>query len=149
MLNRSVTCSRLCGAFLMGLLSLNVSCSRPDATGRKPVFPVQGKVLVQGRPAENALVVFHPEGTSYAEVIRPNGRVQADGAFAMGTYETGDGAPAGEYLVTITWPEPVKGAQDPDLAPDRLHGRYANPGTSKLRAKVGQEKNVLQAFEIR
>jgi hypothetical protein len=149
MLYQSVSFSLLCGTLLMALLALaNSSCSRTDATDREPVFPVRGKVLVQGQPADNALVIFHPQESSDAEMIRPNGRAQADGSFTVGTYETGDGAPAGEYLVTITWPEPVTGNQDPDLAPDRLQGRYADPVRSKLRAKVGPEENVLQAFEI-
>lgn len=125
------------------------SCSERDLT-EQPVFPVTGSVLVRDQPAENALVVFHPLGQNAGENLRPSGRVEADGTFTLESYRTDDGAPAGEYAVTVVWPEEASGPMpDPDLAPDRLRGRYANPQESSLRVSVAAEENHLPPFDLK
>ncbi|HEV3344879.1 MAG TPA: hypothetical protein VG125_31165, partial [Pirellulales bacterium] len=49
----------------------------------------------------------------------------------MSTYELNDGAPAGRYAVTITWPGAnprSNGEGDEEIqGPDQLGGRYSNP----------------------
>lgn len=148
-LNPSAKSLLLAGAMIVATAA---SCSRPDEaqSGREPVFPVRGTVLVDGQPAENALVVFHAVGASETETLRPNGRTAADGSFALGTYESSDGAPAGDYVATVIWPETASGPMpDPDSAPDRLRGRYAVPQRSPLRARVEQTENELPSFELK
>jgi hypothetical protein len=114
------------------------------------VFPVTGEVRLGGKPAENALVVFHPATGDLPGGLRPSGRTGADGKFCLSTYESGDGAPVGEYRVTISLPKPPAGPNpDLDLAPDRLKGRYANPATSKLHARIEDQENVLAPFEVK
>jgi hypothetical protein len=87
--------------------------------------------------------------------MRPHGIVEPEGIFQLKTYRDGDGAPAGDYRVTIEWPsETPRSRSDPGDAgstptgPDRLRGRYANPETSGLRATVTDGENEL-TFEIR
>src|SRR5262245_61668020 len=70
---------------------------------RLTVYPVSGKLTVNGRPAEKAEVTLRPltdlnEPTKRS--VLPFARVEADGAFKIGTYLADDGAPAGEYAVT-------------------------------------------------
>lgn len=104
--------------------------------GREPVYPVRGKVLdAGGRPAVGALVVFHPVAAGAARAVA---RADADGNFALTTYAEGDGAPAGEYVVTIEWPAARKSPFEPE-GPDRLQGRLRDSKTSKIRFRV--EKN--------
>src|SRR4051794_24262711 len=68
---------------------------------RKPVTPVQGQLTVDGTPAAQAVVVFHPvEG---GDDVRPTGTVDDQGNFKLTTYAPDDGAPEGEYLVSVTW----------------------------------------------
>src|SRR5206468_35759 len=71
--------------------------------GRRPVYPVSGKVLVQGRPAAGAQLTFHPVGENGPNAIRPVAHVDDQGNFRLTSYKEGDGAPAGEYRVTVQW----------------------------------------------
>src|SRR5437016_1941611 len=84
------------------------SCARNP---RKPVFPVRGQVTVDGKPAAGATVFFYPV-ESDPDAIAPYGVTDANGSFTLTTYLTFDGAPAGEYVVTVRWPGPPKGTDD-------------------------------------
>ena len=105
----------------------------------KPAIPVQGQLFYKGsEPAAGALVVFHPV-SSDTSTIKPTGEVKEDGSFTLTTYRADDGAPAGEYTVTVVWLEKKTGAklgEDHGLAKDRLCGRYKSSGTTKLKATV-------------
>lgn len=122
----------------------------------EPVYPVRGQVLYKGRPTEHAYVVFHPQGGSQeVQKIRPYGSADSEGYFSLTSRESGDGAPAGEFKVTVVWPGPARGMDpnnpDPELAtagPDRLLGRFANPETTTLRATVSSGSNNLEPFEL-
>jgi hypothetical protein len=107
-------------------------------------------VLVDGQPAKGALVAFHPVGGA-ANAIRPVGHVDEQGLFRLTSYKQGDGAPAGEYQVTVTWflatPSGASGDDD-SVAVNRLPGRYASAGTSQLRGTVARGTNELPAFEL-
>jgi hypothetical protein len=114
--------------------------------GQKPVFPVKGEVRFKTKPAEGALVVFHPvDGDD--DPNKPRATVGADGSFELTTYNANDGAPAGEYVVTVRWPAPKKTPFDGEGG-DRLGGRYANPKTSKIRFTIGQETTQLPPIEL-
>jgi hypothetical protein len=129
----------------LGVAALGLaSCTRGD--GRKATVPVAGKVLVNGKPAEHATVVFHPVGGAGPDAVRPRGKVGPDGAFALTTYDGGDGAPAGEYRVTVElWL-----AGRPDEGPsNRLPAKYADPATSGLTATVGAGPTDLKPFELK
>ena len=119
------------------------SCERNT---RKPVFPVRGQVLVDGAPAAGATVFFYPVETD-PDALAPYGVTDADGSFTLTTYLTFDGAPAGEYVVTVRWPGPPKRGED-GQGPDRLQGRYGDPKTSTLRATVEKKPNELQPFKL-
>lgn len=127
------------------------SCQR----GRS-CYPVQGQVQVGGKPAEGALVIFVPADANPL-ALRPTGNVAADGSFTLHSYDpeqrtTYTGAPAGPYVVTVTWPDAP--AQEEENAvetvepADRLQGRYGDPATSPLRAEVKEGTNVLPPFEL-
>src|SRR5262249_36217051 len=78
-------------------------CSANAETPRKPVHPVRGSIFVDGQPAADAFVLFHPVSDPDRYPTKAFGRVGKDGSFRLSTYDTGDGAPAGDYAVTITW----------------------------------------------
>jgi hypothetical protein len=81
--------------------------------------------------------------------------VKPDGSFTLQTHEPqlfptpADGAPAGEYLVTVTWVPPDYAAKSnmPTIT-DKLQGRYSDPQTSGLQATVKPEPNELPAFRL-
>jgi hypothetical protein len=125
-------------------------CGRaiPELESRR-TYPVEGSVLVEGKLEEGVQVFFHPVDASQRGV--PRGVTDAEGRFQLRTYHDGDGAPAGEYIVTAYWPDSSapKVSDDEQLPPDRLHGRFANPGNSPLRATVAAPRTALPPFAIK
>ena len=122
------------------------SCSKDD--GRKPTYSVSGKVLLpDGKPAQHATVVFHPTEETGPDVVKPRGKVAADGSFKLTTYDGNDGAPAGEYRVTVElWLASGRSDEGPS---NRLPQKYANPQQSGLTAKVSAGSTELNAFRLK
>jgi hypothetical protein len=127
---------------------LGTSCARG-------LNPVEGTVLYNGQPARGAVVVFHPKDNDSMTARRPTGVVGDGGTFTLSTQKPGDGAAAGEYLVTVVWPEdagpakPTMSTAPPPDPPDRLKGRYAERGKSGLTAVVKAGANHLPPFELK
>lgn len=133
-------------------LFLGAGCAdRAKDAARVHVHPVEGKLAVSGRPAGNSHVVFHPIEKGDSIPRYPVANTRPDGSFRLTTYAAGDGAPAGEYVVTVVWVNeaiPVDECEGADLMThDRLCGLYADPATSQLRATVrpGHNEITLQA----
>jgi len=117
---------------------------------RKPTFPVKGEVFVGGKPAVRAQVIFHPVTDLGPNVPRPTGEVAADGSFSLSTYTANDGAPAGEYTVTVSWPQGSSTiGGDAESGEDRLGGRFNNPKTSALKAKVNDGPTTIPPFQLK
>jgi hypothetical protein len=135
---------------IVPLLVFAVGCS--GASDRKSVYPVSGAVFVNGQPAAGARLFFHPaDDPTNPRTLRPFAVVADDGSFKLTTYLANDGAPAGEYVVTVTWPAPRPGGATDDgaVAPDRLKGAYATPVISKLRATIQPMPNRLEPFQLK
>lgn len=123
--------------------------------GRLKVVPAKGKLLLKQNgnltPMANARMVLYPIEGGDAFPTFPAATTDKDGAFELGTYDENDGAPEGEYIVTIDWRPKKKpkydlmGQGEVPIGPDRLQGAYSNRKTSKLRATViaGQELNLI------
>lgn len=146
---------RLAAGTLLGVFVVLAGGCSPQ-TKEKPVFKVRGQVTFDGKPMSRAMISFYP--VDPADRSAPSHAVaDADGRYELHTYRAGDGAPAGEHIVTIVWPGPrpkkdknakAKGAdpEEPDaevVAPDRLKGEYAQAGKSKLRATVREQDNEI------
>ena len=121
-------------------------------SSRMKVYPVSGKVLYKGEPAVGAEIAFF--GLDEALMTRaspfPKAVVTADGSFSLSSYAPGDGAPTGNYAITMVWKESQ--AADPEIresARDTLRGRYASPETSGLAAEVQPRNNELPVFELK
>jgi hypothetical protein len=116
------------------------------------IFPVVGKVLVDGKPAHRAQVLFHPVTPIAAPegvTIQPFAVVEPDGTFRPSTQLTADGAPAGEYRVTIVWPE-IRVDQGEEIeGPDRLAGAYAQASQTQLTVSIHPGDNELPPFELK
>lgn len=135
---------------LLGLAFLAcVSCG-----GGKQYYPVHGKVLVNGKPAEGVLVVFSMVDNPDPEPPRPTAGTKEDGSFEIKTYLTKDrvlktGAPAGKYVVTCLWLPPEAAHLGPGQpVPDRLQGRYMDPKSSTLQVEVPEHAVDLPPFEL-
>ncbi len=138
---------------LLGLATASLLCAACGSdSGRQPVYPVQGRVLFNGKPVSRALVVFHAEGEEAKKAPRPHAQTRADGSFVLTTYAGEDGAPAGNYVVTVEcWETNLsrkarEGESDPPV--NYLPGPYCRPQTSGLRTQVRQQPNQLPAFRL-
>jgi hypothetical protein len=108
--------------------------------------PVRGFVFYDEKPAANAIVFLNPVNGLKKNEPRPMGRVSPDGTFVITTVNEGDGAKAGDYVVTIVWKSESKKG-DSDEA-NLLPPRYMDPATSDLRITVVPGSNQLEPFNL-
>jgi hypothetical protein len=137
-------------AVLAFLLVCLASCARPSGPAKKICYPVQGELTIKGKPVPGALVVFRPQGDANAEEWSagfPRAYVGEDGKFTVGTYTDDDGAPAGDYLVLVSWDLPNPQNEE-GSSTDKLAGRYSDPSTSKLTAKVNAGPTQLPPIQL-
>jgi hypothetical protein len=125
-------------------------CKQSDGS---TIYPVSGQVLVNGKPAAAALVTFHPIGV-HTGAPRPTGRAAEDGTFTLTSNVGGDGAPAGEYRVTVVWTQAIASkavVSDGDNVPVRslLPAAYASPDSTPLKATVKSGTNEPIILEIK
>ena len=114
---------------------------------RIEVHPAQGRVQFGDAIPEGALLTLHP--LSPALSIRPKATVRADGTFQISTYGASDGAPEGDYRVTIVWHQLVEVDGEPTAGPNLLPPSYSQPGTTDLRVSVKPGTNELSPLQIR
>lgn len=127
------------------LAAIAAGCS-----SKVPVYPVSGKVVVgkSKKAAVGAMVFFNAVQETPGEFIRPAGTVDASGEYKITSRNTHDGAPEGEYIITLYWPHPQKSVFDCD-DDDRLNGAYMNVEKSKFRFTVRPEgTNDVPAIEL-
>jgi len=127
-----------------GLLALGVSaCSKSNA---KKTFPVTGTVMNGVQPVGGAFVVFHPLGDASPEAVKSRATTKPDGTFTLSTYGTDDGAPEGQYTVTVEqW---LAGAKSDDPPSNRLNAKFSKPETSGFAATVAGPATELKPFLV-
>jgi hypothetical protein len=137
----------------VGVLMLATLAGCGDGKIRR--YPVTGTVLVDGKPAEGAIVIFCPvNATGELENLRPFGKADASGTFQLTTVDVNDGAPAGDYKIIAQWPAPppqgeVRDGRPPTKGPDRLKGKYYDLDSTPLSAKVEERSNTLPPFDLK
>jgi hypothetical protein len=109
---------------------------------------VTGTVTMNGKPAEQAEVMFNPKTGRFA-----SGVTDASGHFTLSTAKPSDGAMPGEYIVTLAeyYPpgKPPKLPAGGGLLPSRFPPHYGVPGKSPLTATVERgQKNDFQ-FDVK
>jgi predicted small lipoprotein YifL len=113
------------------------------------LYPVSGKVQCDGKPVADATVFFHRAGkTDIGEPV-PYGTTGQDGSFQLGTNVPGDGALAGDYVITIVWPDMTKKENGNGERPDLLKGAYLKAAESKIKASVKAAKNELPLIDVK
>ncbi len=125
-----------------------VGCHRSEYP--KETYPVSGLIQTSdGTPASDVRVTLHSSKVlSDGDPFRPSGMSGDDGRFQLSTYETKDGAPEGEYMITFRWTEKRKTPLDP-IPKDKLQNRFALPTDKSLTCKIIQaDSQDLGTFEI-
>ncbi len=143
----SRTVIKACAAAVGTVALATAGCgpSGPQMESR-PVVRVEGRVLVQGKPQKGIHVSFFPDDAT--QEARPHGTTDADGKYQLETYRR-DGAPPGEYAVSLFWPAPAKEGDDGSSPPDRLGRKYADPKTSGHRATVATDPTVVPTIDLK
>jgi hypothetical protein len=138
----------LASTLLFAVLLAIAGCGSQHAD-HPPVFPVSGQVTWNGQPLPNALLVLHPKGAADARAIPARGQTDQHGHFRLTTYETGDGAPVGEYTVTVAYHQLVATGSGYEPGPNLLPPKYASPETTDLTVRVAQGPNELPPLALR
>jgi serine/threonine-protein phosphatase CPPED1 len=114
---------------------------------RKPAQPVRGQVVIDGCPVPGATVVFHlVEADAKKPKRAGDALTEADGSFQLSTYQANDGAPTGDYIVTIdvfNHPfEPSAGRPAKNPVPEKYWKAETTP--LKVEVKPGQNEYTFQ-----
>lgn len=117
-----------------------------NGSGRETLYPAKGQVVFDGEAAPGAVVQLHPFERTVP--LHPRAVVGGNGSFQLGTYAEGDGAPAGEYRVTIVWTPVTEIGGEAYSSPNVLPSRYSNPATSPLTIKVIAGNNEFPTFHL-
>ncbi len=128
-------------------------CGGDGRPAHAPAVPVSGRVTVNGQPAAGALVVFHATARGLEAGPSPFATTAADGSYRLTFYTADEGAPEGEYAVTVVWNVKAKEAKfaigDGGGTADKLGGRYADLRTPKLTAVVKKGEPNTFDFDLR
>jgi hypothetical protein len=124
--------------FVLAIVFLLPACGNPRGWPQR--HPVRATVLFEGKPPVGATVILRPAAEE-ARTVSPQGKVAADGSVVFTTYESGDGAAAGDYVLTAFW---FKGDGPPNLLPER----YRDPETSKIPVHIEPGPNDLGQVKL-
>jgi len=134
---------------LVALSSLTLAGCGGQGPDRVPVYKTAGKITFRNQPVDGAFLVLHPKAAATPDVPRPTAHVKPDGSFQPTTFDTADGAPAGEYVVTVEWRKLINDRGEWVPGPNLLPAKYSNPATSDLIVTVAEGKNDLPAIVLR
>lgn len=139
----------------MRLIKLAVWCLACAILGgceQKPLLPprafqVQGRLFIDNALAGRASIGFYPIDQEKSQGRCPVAMTNPDGSFELTTYSPHDGAPEGDYAVTVMWLDdsmPIDECECPDpLLHDRLGRKYADPLTTPLQVTVLPQNNYF------
>jgi len=128
------------------LLAMLAGCrDGPQAT-----YSVTGELTIRGKPAEGADLRFYEIRGRTPGMARPYATTDSDGRFTVSTYGMNDGAPVGEYQVSVSWKGPLRGASPDqrDAMPELLPPRFADPTTSGIQVRIVRGENSLGTIDL-
>ena len=112
-------------------------------------YPVRGQVFFDGKPVAEALVVLHPASGNVEGNQKPMAQTDEQGRFALTTYAPDDGAPSGEYTITVTLrAQQMIGEELVRSGANLLPPRYAEAKTSGLRSEVLEGTNDMPPIRL-
>jgi len=133
----------LANIMLDGILpeDLRVPASDEDGvptSNRKPVYTVRGKVYYEGAALPEGSVAFNLVNADTKKSTKTaDAMLEPDGSFLLSTYTANDGAPVGDYVVTIS-----------NTGAYAIPARYAKVDTSDLHVTVKTSGNDF-TFELK
>lgn len=114
-----------------------------------PCYPVRGQVLQAGKPLADAIVMLHPVSVAVEVRQKPVAYSDAEGRFSLTTYDSADGAPAGDYAVTVELRAPrMVGEEAVRDGRNLLPVRYSKPETSTLTCTIATGENDIPPINL-
>jgi hypothetical protein len=109
----------------------------PGCGGDQRFVPVQGRVLLDGKPVAGAAVLFEPEGGG----VPATGVTDGSGEFSLSTSGRGAGAVTGKHSVSVSKQvaaQPNRKVEEGEIVPMKFETpeKYASPQTSGLTIEV-------------
>ena len=132
-------------ATVMGLTLVGCGSRHGD---RGTLYPAEGQVFLNKEPLAGALVVLYPQGVSDEKPVPSRAQTGPDGRFRVSTFGTADGAPEGEYAVTVVQYPLQQDGSGWVSSPNALPKKYASPKTTDLRVQIGDGKDTLPALVL-
>jgi hypothetical protein len=116
---------------------------------RIDTFPASGQVLWEGQPLAGALVVLHPQTAGDTGLLPARAETDEQGKFVLGTYDSEDGVPAGDYRVTVHWHPLQKNGESFEPGPDVVPAQYSDPAQSELKISIAAGENQIPPLNLR
>jgi len=120
------------------------------AVEKAPVYPVEGTLFVEGKPAAGAQVVFHPVDGYGAAPCLATAIVAPDGRFSLRTVDNRHGSTPGKFAVTVAWYKPIPQGEEmtPEeagsLVPPRFHKVHTTPLRISIKPDASSNASVVQ-----
>lgn len=139
--------NHITGHFIAALTFAVFGCGSGEPW--KTSHPVSGTVTYKGKPVKDAELAFFPLDERFPESVRPLAKTKESGEFVVGTYDRDDGAPAGQYKVTVVHHEIVVSKGGMGTKPNDLPKKYATKETTDLIIEVPSGGTQLPPFELK
>jgi hypothetical protein len=136
---------------LMGAMLL-VAAGCGSADNRPAVYQTTGKISFKGAAPAGAVVALHPKDQAALEgrSVVPSGLVKPDGSFDLTSFAPSDGAPPGDYVLTVEWHKTSSGSEENRvLSPNLLPVQYSKPQTSPVVVTIAEQPNELKTIVIK
>lgn len=122
---------------LDGILPEDLKVPDTEEPGSKrkilPTHPAGGRITLAGQPLSGATVALHRWNAETKKFENTaDGKTDEDGRFQLTTYARFDGAPVGEYAVTVTSKSP------------QMPAVFASPASTTLRVPIREGDNVMR-----
>lgn len=102
-----------------------------------PVVAAHGTLEFDGRPAAGAVLKFHPASRRNDLANLPQALADESGRFDLSTFRRNDGAPSGDYIVTVTWrPDVTTKDGRTERGPNVIPAKWTKPESSPLRVTI-------------
>lgn len=149
-----------CGSLRIDLLSVTAffflmtlagGCGTRTPTAMK-TYPVSGQIKINGKIPSRAEIRFKPAKPledPLKRSIEPYAIVKEDGSFRVSTYGDADGAPAGDYAVTVVWPKVTVEGGEETYGSDQLGNKFSDPRKPVTNIKVIEGDNVIPEIAIK
>lgn len=130
--------------------AVSAGCSGNSGPPRKSTVKVKGILEVNGQPPMSPMQIecHNAAGMDTQMPSVSQSISEPEGTFEISTYEKGDGIPAGDYTLTVTW-RVFNTMSMMYSGEDRLNGKYSDPKTSTIKFTVKDQPVDLGKIELK